>query len=160
MLNVFYYTCTLNTVWIQCGLSIFNCSKIWRWFYRKSSGPFMKTCVISRSYWSLYILTYCQTEVYWIYIAWITSNTLAENSEIFGCKKIIQKSHSVLILKGINNELRHDSFFIMSTLKLQNGMQIMKGFFKTKLSFKIYLEVDLITSFIAERPLFYGLDFF
>lgn len=49
----------------------------------------------------------------------------------------------------------------MSTLIQQNGMQIIKGFFKTKLSFKIYLEVDLITSFIAERPLFfYGLNFF
>lgn len=71
----------------------------------------------------------------------------------------MRKSHSGLILKGINNELRHDSFFIMSTLKLQNGMQIMKGLFKTKLYLKIYLEVDLITSFIAERPLFYGLNF-
>lgn len=72
----------------------------------------------------------------------------------------MRKSHSGLILKGINNELRHDSFFIMSTLKLQNGMQIMKGFFKTKLYLKIYWEVDLITSFIAERPFFLRLEFF
>lgn len=51
-------------------------------------------------------------------------------------------------------------FSFMSTLIQQNGMQVIKGFFKTKLSLKIYLEVDLITSFIAERPFFLRLEFF